>query len=422
MPRLLLILPSSTYRAAEFLSAVEAIGAEPVVVTNSNPLLAMRLGSGFIDLDVCDREEITRRAVTLAPIDGVLSPDDSMVELANHLATVLGVSANSPEGVAATRDKASFRRALREVVPQPEFAVVEEGTDIARVIADLGPPVVLKPVSLSGSQGVIRVDVATDGPDVERRIRAIVSRRRPGVTEPLLVERFIPGAEVAVEGLLADGRLHVLAVFDKPDPLDGPYFEETIYVTPSRHDPGILAIVRDVVQAACTGLGLVTGPVHAELRIDGTRVVMIEMAARPIGGRCGTALRFGSSTTHEMILARAALGRAPDPRETLTGSVGSLMIPIPGSGILRAVDGVDQARAVPGVTGVDISIPIGETVAALPEGNRYLGFAYAATDSPAETEQALRRVMETVRPEIDQDRSEEPDSVTEYVGSPRCPT
>ncbi len=396
----MLILPSSTYRAAEFLEAAEAVGAEPIVVTASNPLLALRLGDRFIDLADCTPASIVARARDLAPIDGILSPDDSMVEIANAIATEFGLPSNPPWAVAATRNKAMLRRALQDVVPQPVFQVVEAGDDLAADVDRIGPPVVLKPLSLSGSQGVIRVDSAGDAPAVEQRIRRILAMRGVNPNEPLLMERFVPGPEVAVEGLLTHGRLDVLAVFDKPDPLDGPYFEETIYVTPSRHHPEVLDEVRRVVQAACEGLGLVTGPVHAELRIDRSTVVLIEMAARPIGGRCGTALRFDSGAGHEEILARAALGQQADPSRAITGSSGSLMLPIPRSGVLRGVHGVEEARAIDGVTGVEISIPRGESVLALPEGNRYLGFAYASTSSPAATEQALRRVMATITPEI----------------------
>ncbi len=400
MPRLLLILPASTYRAGEFLAAAEAVGAEPIVVTNSNPLLEMRLGDRFIDLDGCSRDEILLKAMALAPVDGVLSPDDSMVELANDVATELGIQSNPPWGVGATKNKATLRRALHGVVAQPAYQVVELGDGIVADIERIGPPVVMKPLSLSGSQGVIRVDSAPEGPAVEARIRRILAMRGINPNEPLLIERFVPGPEVAVEGVLAHGHLHVLAVFDKPDPLDGPYFEETMYVAPSRLHPEVLEEVHRVVQAACMALELATGPVHAELRIDGSQVVMIEMAARPIGGRCGTALRFGTGTTHEMVLARAALGTPPGPGEVLTGSVGSLMLPIPSSGVLRAVRGVEEARRIEGITGVDISIPIGESVLALPDGNRYLGFAYASTATPAATEQALRLAMEVITPEV----------------------
>lgn len=400
MARLLLILPSSTYRAEEFLEAAEAVGADPVVVSHSNPLLAMRLGDRFIDLGECDQDEIVGKALALAPIDGVLSPDDSMVGLANAVASALGIPSNPPWGVGATRNKATFRRALHGLVPQPAYQVIEVGTNLAADLDRIGLPAVMKPLSLSGSQGVIRVDSPGDAAAVEARIRRILAMRGINPNEPLLLERFVPGPEVAVEGLLVDGKLNVLAVFDKPDPLDGPFFEETIYVAPSRLHPEVLDEIHRVVQAACVGLELATGPIHAELRIDRSDVVMIEMAARPIGGRCGTALRFGGGTTHEALLARAALGVAPGPDDRLAGSVGSLMLPIPRSGVLRAVRGVEEATRVPGITGVDISIPLGESVLALPEGNRYLGFAYASTESPAATEAALRRVMATVTVEI----------------------
>jgi biotin carboxylase len=401
MPRLLLILPSSTYRAEEFLEAAEAVGAETVVVSHSNPLLAMRLGERFIDLGECNQDEIVGKALSLAPIDGVLSPDDSMMGLANAVASALGIASNPPWGVGATRNKVTFRRALHGLVPQPAYQVIEVGADLPAALDRVGVPAVMKPLSLSGSQGVIRVDSSAEAAEVETRIRRILAMRGVNPNEPLLLERFVPGPEVAVEGLLVEGVLKVLAVFDKPDPLDGPFFEETIYVAPSRLHPEVLEEVHRVVQAACAGLELTTGPIHAELRIDGSDVVMIEMAARPIGGRCGTALRFGGSLTHESVLARAALGIAPGPDDRLVGSVGSLMLPIPKSGVLRAVRGVAEARRVPGVTGVDISIPLGESVLALPEGNRYLGFAYASTESPAATETALRRVMGMVIVEID---------------------
>ncbi len=400
MPRLLLILPSSTYRAKEFIEAVEAVGADPIVVSHSNPLLSLRLGDRFIDLGECDEAEIVAKVVAQAPIDGVLSPDDSMVGLANAVAAALGIASNPPWAVGATRNKATFRRALHGLVPQPAYQVIEVGTDLAADLERIGLPAVMKPLSLSGSQGVIRVDSPPHAAVVEARIRRILAMRGVNPNEPLLLESFVPGPEVAVEGLLIGGELDVLAVFDKPDPLDGPYFEETIYVAPSRLHPEVLDEVRRVVQAACTGLELTTGPVHAELRVDRSDVVMIEMAARPIGGRCGTSLRFGEGATHEELLANAALGVAPGPGDRLAGSVGSLMLPIPQSGTLRAVRGVEEARRVPGVTGVDISIPIGELVLALPDGNRYLGFAYASTRDPATTEAALRRVMETITAEI----------------------
>ncbi len=400
MARLLLILPASTYRAEEFIEAAEAVGAEAIVASHPNPLLALRLGNRFVDLTDARAEEIAAAASKGGPVSGVLSPDDTMVEVAAEVARLLGVPANPPWAVGATRNKASFRRALVGVVDQPSFQVLEPGIDVADDVRRIGPPVVMKPISRSGSQGVIRVDRPEDAGAVEHRIRRILAMCGADPNQPLLMERFVSGPEVAVEGVLVDGRLEVLATFDKPDPLDGPFFEETIYVAPSRLHPEVLSEVHRVVQDACTGLGLVVGPVHAELRIHGSTVVLIEMAARPIGGRCGTALRSGLGEPQEVVLARAALGMDLGTAAVLEGSVGSLMLPIPRSGTLLAVEGMDEARAIPGITGVELTARLGEQVLALPEGNRYLGFAHAHTSRPGETEAALRAVMEVVRVEV----------------------
>ncbi|NND84413.1 MAG: ATP-grasp domain-containing protein [Acidimicrobiia bacterium] len=400
MRRLLLILPASTYRAEEFIEAAESVGAEPIVATDPHPLLQMRLGDRFIDLTEATPETIAADASAHGPVHGVVSPDDGMVQLAGEVAERLGVAANPPWAVGATRNKSTFRRALAGVVPQPSFQVLEPGTDPRPDIERIGAPVVMKPLSRSGSQGVIRVDHPDDAIEVEQRIRRILAMCGADPNEPILIERFVPGPEVAVEGILVGGTLEVLATFDKPDPLDGPYFEETIYVAPSRLHPEVVSEIHRVVQEACTSLGLVEGPVHAELRVHGSTVVMIEMAARPIGGRCGTALRFGLGDAQEVLLARAALGLGIRDSDRLRGSVGSLMIPIPASGTLLAIDGVEEARAIPGITGVDITAHIGGRVLALPEGDRYLGFAYAATETPEETEAALRAAKATITVEV----------------------
>ncbi|HWD25487.1 MAG TPA: ATP-grasp domain-containing protein, partial [Acidimicrobiales bacterium] len=216
-------------------------------------------------------------------------------------------------------------------------------------------------------------------------------------TEPrtLLVESFVDGPEVAVEGLLVGGEFHRLAIFDKPDPLDGPYFEETIYVTPSRHDPVVLEAVTDAVARAATALGLREGPIHGEARLGGGhQVAVVEVAARTIGGKCASALRFATGVSLEEIVLRHALG------ETLaqfrkgfglaTRPSGVMMLPIPASGTLVGVTGSDDALATPGVTGLEIAIAPGRPVEALPEGSRYLGFLFAEGHSPEAVERSLR--------------------------------
>jgi biotin carboxylase len=272
-------------------------------------------------------------------------------------------------------------------VRQPEFRVVVPDGDVVDAALEVGFPCVVKPVSRSASQGVIRVDDVEQARFAGVRVRALIEPR-----ENLLVERFVPGEEVAVEGLLTSGHLEVLAVFDKPDPLDGPFFEETIYVTPSRMNRAILDDVEVTAAGAAAALGLREGPVHVELRVgrDGL-VTVLEVAARSIGGLCSRSLRFGAGVSLEELIIRHALELPLEDlsRETLASGV--MMLPIRVAGVLEAVYGQEQARAVEGVVGLDITIAPGKTVVPLPEGDRYLGFIFARGETPEFVERALRQ-------------------------------
>jgi biotin carboxylase len=243
---------------------------------------------------------------------------------------------------------------------------------------------VLKPVGLSASRGVIRADDLDAATAAAERIRAIVDG-------PLLAEEYVPGVEVAVEGLVVDeGRVEILAVFDKPDPLEGPFFEETIYVTPSRLPPETLALVHDLTARAARAIGLTGGPIHAEIRIDGDRASVVEIAARSIGGLCARTLRFGAGIALEELILRHALGLPVDDLERERAASGVMMLPIPRAGVLEAVRGQDEARAIAGITGLEITVPPGRRVVPLPEGDRYLGFLFARADRPEQVEAALR--------------------------------
>ena len=321
-------------------------------------------------------------------LDAVLAVDDQGLVVAAAASARLGLTHNPIDAVAATRDKAALRAGLAAAaVAQPDYRVVAPGQSVAAAAAQIGYPCVVKPVSRSGSQGVIRVDDGVEASAAAERVRAIVG---PG--EPILVEGFVAGAEVAVEALLVDGVLEVLAVFDKPDPLDGPFFEETIYVTPSRQPALILASLAATVASAAAAVGLREGPVHAELRVGGDgRVVVIEVAARSIGGLCARALRFGAGVSLEEVIVRHAVGAGLDGLRRETQASGVMMLPIRAAGVLEKVSGQAEALAVDGVVGLEITIPPGRTVVPLPEGDRYLGFLFARGPTAADVELALRR-------------------------------
>jgi len=401
-PRLLLVLPTSTYRAADFLEAARRLGAEVVVASEEEQALSGAMGDRSVRIDLCDPAAAADRIVsTVAPLDGVVGVDEQGVIVAAETAARLGISHNPPDAVSITRDKARMRGVLAAAgLQQPAFRVVGLSDDVAAVAADVGFPCVVKPTSLAASRGVIRADSAAEAVAAAERVRAILADADEDQHGLLLVERFVPGAEVAVEGLLRDGRLDVLAIFDKPDPLDGPYFEETIYVTPSRLPEASQDEITRTVHAACTAIGLVEGPVHAEVRIDGDSCVLLEVAARSIGGLCSRALRFGAGISLEEVIIRHALGRDPGDLQRTKAASGVMMIPIPRAGVLRRIEGLDDARTVAGIEGLEITVPSGQRVQVLPEGDRYLGFIFASGVEPAGVESALRAAHEKLSVDI----------------------
>lgn len=408
--RIVLVLPTETYRADAFMSAAAALDVEVVVATEQTPPLATEMEDRLVAVDLERPEASAARIAALAersPVDAVVGVDDQGVLTAAHAGDLLGLAHNPPDAVAATRDKVAMRSILRSWgVPQPAFGVATPSTDVAALAQEVGLPCVVKPVSLSASTGVIRADTAAHAVTAAARVRRILVDHGHDADEAILVESFVPGAEVTLEGLLRGGELRVLALFDKPDPLDGPYFEETIYVTPSRLDVRDRDAVSDVVADGCRALGLREGPVHAEVRIDASRsgparVRVLEIAARSIGGLCSRALRFGAGISLEELVLRHALGRDVDDLGRVDGAAGVMMLPIPRSGVLVGVAGIDEARAVDGITGVEITATRGRRIEQLPEGGRYLGFLFARADAPDRVESALREAHGLLRIDIE---------------------
>ena len=391
MPRVLLLLPTETYRAKDFLAAAERLGVDVVVGSERRQALADAMGDRAVVVPLSNPDGAVKVIAALHDrlhLDAVLAVDDQGLVVAAAASAHLGLAHNPLDAVAATRDKAAMRARLAAgAVAQPRYRVVPVGHSVAAAASRVGYPCVVKPVSRSGSQGVIRVDDDVQAVAAAERVRAIV-----GPVEPVLVEAFVAGAEVAVEGLLVAGSLEVLAIFDKPDPLNGPFFEETIYVTPSRQPALVQAALAATVAAAAASLGLREGPVHAELRVGAhSRPVVIEVAARSIGGLCSRALRFGAGVSLEEVIVRHALGAGLDGLRREAQASGVVMLPIRAAGVLEKVSGQAEALAVDGVAGLEISIPAGRAVVPLPEGDRYLGFVFARGPTPAEVELALRR-------------------------------
>jgi biotin carboxylase len=392
--RVLLLMSPATYRAGAFLQAAQHLNLEVVVGIDLPETLAdywhVPLG-----VDFTDSATSVRTIVEFArehPLTAVLSVDDAASELAALASAALGLAANSPQAAEAARDKLLMRNLMSAGgAPCPVFRRFLLSFDPSWIAGQVSYPCVLKPLRFSGSRGVIRANDEREFVQAFTRLKRLLLNEGYGEYETeFLVEDFIPGFEVAVEGLLTHGQLKVLTLFDKPDPLDGPFFEETIYVAPSRLSEATQQEIAHCVSLAAASLGLREGPVHAELRVNEQGPWMLEIAGRSIGGLCSTILEFGAGICLEELILRHAIGEEITAFERDTHAVGVMMIPIPAAGMLKAVSGVEEAMTVPLITGVEITAKLHHLLVPLPEGTSYLGFIFARGDTPAEVEAAIR--------------------------------
>jgi biotin carboxylase len=394
--RLLLIAATTGYQIREFHKAAERLGLDIRLATDRCHNLDDPWGDDAIPIRFHLPEEAASHIESLGSFDAIVAVGDWPTVAAAAVARRMGIAYNSPEAVDAARNKHRARDCFREEgLPVPRYYQLPVDSD-ENVEARAAPfPCVLKPLGLSASRGVIRANDQRQFVAAFRRIRAILSspeirRLKDEPDRYLQVEGFILGREYALEGLLTAGRLQTLALFDKPDPLDGPYFEETIYVTPSRLPEVEQHRISDAAQVAVRALGLTHGPIHAEMRLNDEGVWMLEVAARPIGGLCARALRFNNGTPLEELILRHAIGEDVSKAGLDGPSSGVMMIPIPKAGVYEDVEGVAEAEAVEGIEEVVITAKRGQELRPLPEGATYLGFIFARGESSAEVEGSLR--------------------------------
>jgi len=400
--RLLLLLPTVTYRTVAFVEVARRLGVDVTVASERPSTFERANPTGLVTLDFADPARAAGQARAFARthlVHGVVGVDDDTAVVAAAIAEELGLRGNPVAAAEAARDKHRQRQLLAAAgVAVPRFELLTTAADPEAVSRSAAYPCVLKPLRLSASRGVVRADTPAEFVAAFARIKRILEQ--PGchpASRSLLVEEFVPGREVAVEGLVTQDALTVLAIFDKPDPLDGPFFEETIYVTPSRLAQTAQQEIVACAQAAVGALGLREGPIHAEVRHNDRGAWLIELAARPIGGRCSGALRFGTGgsgfgvgVSLEEIIIRHALGMELPTLERERQASGVMMIPVPAAGVLREVRGLDAARAVPLVEEVVITAHPGQTLVPWPEGSRYPGFIFARGERPEAVEAALR--------------------------------
>ena len=389
--RVLLLLSSSSYRAEDFLSAARRLQVDVTVGSDYRNALADVACGSTIELNFDDVEgsvDAIRGLAENQSLSAVVAAEDAGTRLAAAVSAALDLPGNSPVSVETSRRKDRFRLALANSdILSPWYRTYPRETEPQEAARELEFPCVVKPVQLAASRGVVRAN------DVGELVEAFAEARRAtqeaGRGDPILVEGYIPGDEVALEGILQNGELRTLAILDKPDPLVGPYFEETMFVTPSRLAPDVQRTIENTVARVIALVGLREGPIHAELRVNERGVWPIEIAPRTIGGLCARLFRYRTGTALEELVLLHALGREL-PHQPEGPASGVMMIPIPRAGVLTSIAGVDAAERVPEVQEVSITAPLGRHIDPLPRGNRYLGFIFARADSPGTVERALR--------------------------------
>ena len=392
--RLLLVAATAGYQTRVFAEAAHRLGIEVSLATDRCHVLNDPWGDQAIPVRFEALEESAAALAQGRNFDAVVAVGDRPAYLAALAADLLRVPFHPAAAAAAAINKFAARECFRKAgLPVPIYSRVAVDQDAEAAASGVQYPCVLKPLGLSASRGVIRANNPPEFVRAFARIRNLlkspdVARMSDPASDHIQVETFLPGREFALEGLVTNGRLQVLAIFDKPDPLDGPYFEETIYVTPSRESPRVQTAIIQAAQLAVTALGLHFGPVHAEMRVDGECVWMLEVAPRPIGGLCAKALVFEDGAPLEELIVRRALGEDVSRACRRDGAAGVMMIPVPRDGIYQGVRGVDRAEAL--ADEVIITAKQGQLMLPLPEGNTYLGFLFAYDDSPSVVEERLR--------------------------------
>ena len=414
MKQILLLATTTGYQTRMFGDAAERLGVRLLYATDRCDQLDDPWADGAIPIRFHQEASAVEALITAAeksPVDGILAVGDRPTVAAAFASQLLGLPGNSPDAAKAARDKRITRRRLREAsLPTPNVLVVSRRSDPENLMSRVTFPVVVKPAVLSGSRGVIRADTPGELVAAFTRVRQLleswdIRELRDPAADEVIIETYIDGREYAVEAVLEHGQLYTLAIFDKPDALEGPFFEETIYVTPSRASEPTQRAISEAIAAAAKAIGLHHGPIHAECRVGDDGVFVLEVAARPIGGLCARALRFRgpghAPAGLEELLLRHAAGESVRGWTREAGASGVMMIPIPCGGIYRSVDGLEDALQVPHVCDIRITAKADQHLVPLPEGASYLGFIFARADAPDQVERALRDAHERLSFKID---------------------
>ena len=391
--RLLLVSHHNSYRIAPYIKAALNLGLEVTIASQGKHSLVTEVANGlhidFDDVNAAHKEILKENQKR--PFTGILGSDDQTVELAAYAAKTLKLPHNPPRAALYSHRKDLARAQLSLTgCPVPIHCLLDLNLPVKNQMAGLPWPCVIKPLNMSASRGVIRTNNKDEFITACERLRPIIADSQEEFEQRhLLIEDYIDGIEIAYEGFLQNGELETITIFDKPDPLTGPYFAETIYVTPTALSDELQLSIKKVIQKACLAYGLRSGAIHAECRIDSeNRIWILEVASRTIGGDCARVLDNENFSIEELAIL-LAIGQPVTPY-IAEQARGVMMIPIRQKGLLKRVEGLLQASKIKHIDKIDIIIGEGHELIPLPEGNQYLGYIFASAESTEQVTAAIR--------------------------------
>ena len=410
----ILIIPSASYRTGPFMNAIKKLDLKVLVISDKSQVFSGKYPDNLIIINFNHWKDKSVEISKWAKNNGlkaVIGVDEESIVLAANLSNFLNVDHNSIESVLLTKNKYLMRTELKKTgLCSPWFKIFSIYESSNKIINEISFPCVIKPTFLSGSRGVMRVNTKKELSEGIKTLNELLSldelRKRAGKqSDYIMIEEYIPGKEVAIEGIVSEGKLTMLAIFDKPELLEGPTFEETIIVTPSVLTKKIQYSLLETLQIVVKALGIVKGPVHAEARINKNGNYILECASRSIGGLCSKVLEFQGGISLEELILRAYLGRNIEKSKLIGNARGVMMMPTEKKGILKEIGGVKDALVVNGVTDLQITVKPGEKLQPLPKGDRYLGFIFAEGNNQEFVINALKNAWSKIEIVLENDLS-----------------
>ncbi len=393
MKKLLLVIPENSYKSNDFVVAAEKLGIDFLIITDSE-----QVSSKFSDtviINKFDAELNKNNLKKLKDVTHVLPVDHSALKFSGYLVDLLEVKGNKLESINLSMNKYESRKIFNSLLDIKVNNEIIKNIDDVNTFINKNGTSVLKPIYGTASKSVLKIN------NVEKNKEQIEKLMQDCFDQDLVIEEYIDGKEYALEGTIINSELKKIVIFDKPVEYKHPYFEESIYITPSELSSEAEKRVVSIVDKACKKIGLEDGPVHVEFKINENQIFIIEINPRMIGGLCSRCLSFGLfKVSLEEIILHAFMNNELKNIELLNNYVGVLMIPTPKSGKFISIN-KEELENIPNISNVEITVPEGSDLLEPPYGDKYLGFAFSQGIDKKTVNESLLTAMNLANPIIE---------------------